>query len=305
MSKAEELLNTLSTTAVSTLLADSPTEPHIVIGDDRFVTVPSELKRIAVQYDHDIETVTFDCPRYWDDHDMSEMRIYINYLRSDAEAGCYKAQNITVDSSDESIMHFDWTISRNVTETFGKIVFLVCVTKADDDGNEKNHWNSELCKDCYVSEGLEYDIEPVKELYPDLIENWYQEVLGVIDEVNAVKQGLIDMRDSGEFDGATFTPSVSDTCDLSWTNNKGLPNPGTVNIKGDTGFAPTIDVTPISGGYQLTITDINGTKTVNIMDTIIDTTDAVTKMFNDFVYVGSTEPSSGPVLWFDTNKSTS
>ena len=305
MSKAEELLNTLSTATVSTLLADSSTEPHIVIGDDRFVTVPSELKRLAVQYDHGIETVTFDCPRYWDDHDMSEMRIYINYLRSDAETGCYKAQNITVDSSDESIMHFDWTISRNVTETFGKIVFLVCVKKADDDGNEKNHWNSELCKDCYVSEGLEYDIEPVKELYPDLIENWYQEVLGVIDEVNAVKQGLIDMRDSGEFDGATFTPSVSADCDLSWTNNKGLPNPGTVNIKGDTGFSPTIDVTNISGGYQMTITDTNGTKTVNVMDTIIDTTDAVTKMFNDFVYVGGTEPSSGPVLWFDTNKSTS
>ena len=305
MSKAEELLNTLSTATVSTLLADSSTEPHIVIGEDRFITVPSELKRIAVQYDHDIETVTFDCPRYWDGHDMSEMRIYINYLRSDVETGCYKAQNITVDSSDENIMHFDWTISRNVTETFGKIVFLVCVKKADENGNEKNHWNSELCKDCYVSEGLEYDIEPVKELYPDLIENWYKEVLGVINEVNTVKQDLIDMRDSGEFDGATFTPSVSDDCDLSWTNNKGLPNPGTVNIKGDTGFAPTIGVTPISGGYQLTITDINGTKTVNIMDTIIDTTDAVTKMFNDFVYVGSTEPSSGPVLWFDTNKATS
>ena len=305
MSKAEELLNTLSTTTVSTLLADSSTEPHIVIGDDRFVTVPSELKRLAVQYDHDIETVTFDCPRYWDDHDMSEMRIYINYLRSDAETGCYKAQNITVDSSDESIMHFDWTISRNVTETFGKIVFLVCVKKADADGNEKNHWNSELCKDCYVSEGLEYDIEPVKELYPDLIENWYQEVLGVINEVTTVKQDLIDMRDSGEFDGATFTPSVSGDCDLSWTNNKGLPNPGTVNIKGDPGFSPTIDVTNISGGYQLTITDTNGTKTVNVMDTIIDTTDAVTKMFNDFVYVGGTEPSSGPVLWFDTEKSTS
>ena len=305
MTKAEELLNTLSDDSAMTLTTDPSIEPHIVIGSDRCIAVPNQLKRIAVQYDHNIETVTFDCPRYWDDHDMSEMRIYINYLRSDAEAGCYKAQNIAVDSSDENIMHFDWTISRNVTETFGKIVFLVCVKKTDDNGNEKNHWNSELCKDCYVSEGLEYDIEPVKELYPDLIENWYQEVLGVINEVNTVKQDLIDMRDSGEFDGATFTPSVSDDCDLSWTNNKGLPNPGTVNIKGDTGFAPTIDVTPISGGYQLTITDINGAKTVNIMDTIIDTTDAVTKMFNDFVYVGSTEPSSGPVLWFDTNKATS
>lgn len=35
--------------------------------------------------------------------------------------------------------------------------------------------------------------------------------------------------------GATFTPSVSSSGDLSWTNNKGLTNPATVNIKGPKG----------------------------------------------------------------------
>lgn len=35
--------------------------------------------------------------------------------------------------------------------------------------------------------------------------------------------------------GATFTPSVSLSGDLSWTNDKGLPNPPTVNIKGPAG----------------------------------------------------------------------
>ena len=60
MSGAEELLNREATTYLARLEA----EPHIVIGEDRFITVPSELKRIAVQYDHNIETVTFDCPRY-------------------------------------------------------------------------------------------------------------------------------------------------------------------------------------------------------------------------------------------------
>lgn len=301
MSKAEELLSTLSASEVIDGLPDTSQEPHLIIGNDRIINVPDELKRLAVQYDHDIETVTFDCPRYWDEHDMSEMRIYINYLRSDAVSGCYKAQNIVVDETDQSIMHFDWTISRNITEAFGKLVFLVCIKKADSDGNEKNHWNSELCKDCYVSEGLEYDIESVKELYPDLIENWYQEVLQVIGEVNDTKQELLDMRDAGEFDGATFTPNVNENCDLSWTNNKGLENPTTVNIKGDTGFAPTIDVTNISGGYRLTITDVNETKSVDIMDTIIDETEAVVKVLNDYVYIGTVEPASGPILWFDTN----
>ena len=36
-------------------------------------------------------------------------------------------------------------------------------------------------------------------------------------------------------EAATFTPSVSENGDLSWSNDKGLPNPETVNIKGEKG----------------------------------------------------------------------
>lgn len=304
MSKAEELLYSLDTTRSVARLANMSTEPHIIIDDDRNVTVPDELKRLAVQYDHDIETVTFDCPRYWDEHDMSEMAVYINYLRTDKETGAFKATNVTVDDNDDSIMHFDWTISRNVTEVNGQLVFLVCIKKTDADGNERNHWNSELCKTCYVSEGLEMDGELLRELYPDIIEQWHQEVLGVIEEVNVVKDNLIEMRDSGEFDGATFVPSVSEDCDLSWTNNRDRENPPTVNIRGEPGVSPIVQIADIQGGHRLTITDINGTQSIDILDTIIDDTDAVAKMLTDFVYVGTIEPSSGPVLWFDTSRMT-
>lgn len=302
MSKAEELLNTLTDSGISLQLADPSTEPHIVVSSDRFISVPDDLKRIAVQYDHNIETVTFDCPRYWDGYDMSEMTVYINYLRSDKETGLYRATNVTPDSNDPSIMHFDWTITRNVTEAFGQIVFLVCIKKADADGNEKNHWNSELCKSCTVSEGLEIDGEELKEIYPDIIEQWYKEVLGVISEVNDVKQEIITMRDSGEFDGATFVPAVSEDCDLSWSNDKGRDNPPTVNIRGNPGVSPTIAVTDIRGGHRITITDVNGTHSIDIMDTIIDSTEAVTALLNNYVYVGNEEPTSGPVIWFDTSE---
>ena len=40
-------------------------------------------------------------------------------------------------------------------------------------------------------------------------------------------------------DGATFTPSVDAQGNLSWTNNKGLENPPTVNIKGEKGDSGT------------------------------------------------------------------
>ena len=384
MSKAENLLNSLNTPSG---LANESEEPHIVIGYDRVVTVPDQLKRLAVQHDHDVETVTFDCPRYWDEHDMSKMSVYINYLRSDTYQAAYKVPTVTVDANNSSIMHFDWTISRNVSSVTGKIVFLVCVKKTDADGNESNHWNSELCKDCYVSEGLEPNAEELKEAYPDIIEQWHQE--------------LLDRADAGDFNGVTFTPSISDDGILSWTNNGGLENPkslrinsitftpsvssdgvlswtndggkenpASVKISGITytptvssdgilswtndggktnpspikvngvtftpsissdgvlswtndggkenpsdltirnGVSPTIEVSDIQGGHRVTIKSWSGnyesgslvTQTFDVKDASIDTSETVTAMLNNLIYLGGTEPTTTPVLWLDTRE---
>lgn len=158
MSQAEDLLNSLESSKATARLANSSEEPHIIIGADRYITVPDELKRLAVQYDHDIETVTFDCPRYWDEHDMSQMAVYINYELSDETIGVYKAKNVRADDLDSSIMHFEWTINNEVTPVNGPITFLICVKNVDEYDVEKNHWNTELCTDCYISEGMEHDV---------------------------------------------------------------------------------------------------------------------------------------------------
>lgn len=91
---------------------------------------------------------------------------------------------------------------------------------------------------------------------------------------------------SGE-NGATFFPSVSDDGLLSWTNDKGLVNPESVNIKGPqgpqgpqgltgadgkagkdgtNGISPIIEVTDTETGVSLTIHDVNGVKTTYIND---------------------------------------
>lgn len=180
MSNAEKLLDNISEEEITLLTADMNSEPHIVIGSDRLITVPDELKRIAVQYDHDVETVTFDCLRYWDEHDLSTMKIYINYMRPDLYRDSYLAQNVSVDELDDSIIHFTWTVSRNVTEKKGNISFLVCAKITDDEGNEKNHWNSELNQEMYISEGLECD-ESIISSYPDII----TQLLVSMDDVEA------------------------------------------------------------------------------------------------------------------------
>lgn len=152
MSQATELLNSIPPAYTTT----SKNEPHIVIDNNRVVTVPEELKRIAVQYDHRIETVTFDCPRYWDEHDMSKMHVYVNYLRSDGEKGSDLCTNVAVDKDDETMMHFDWTVTGHLSAVNGSIAFLVCTMKSSPDGEiSERHWNSELNTEMYVTEGLE------------------------------------------------------------------------------------------------------------------------------------------------------
>lgn len=42
-------------------------------------------------------------------------------------------------------------------------------------------------------------------------------------------------RENGDLNGGTFTPSVDADGNLSWTNNKDLPNPNTRNIRGPQG----------------------------------------------------------------------
>lgn len=48
-------------------------------------------------------------------------------------------------------------------------------------------------------------------------------------------KGAVYIRGEDGEDGAIFYPSVSPEADLSWTNNKGLENPPTVNIRGPQG----------------------------------------------------------------------
>lgn len=169
MSQADELLEGLSENEIAMYSAGEEVEPHIVIGKDRFITVPDKLKKIAVQHDHNIETVTFDCPRYWDGHDLSTMTIYINYMRPDGEPGSYIADNVAVDETDENVFHFTWTISNHVTYAKGNLKILVCAKKVNvETAEEENHWNSELNTDMYVATGMECETS-VMDSNPDII----------------------------------------------------------------------------------------------------------------------------------------
>ena len=146
MSRSDELL----LSAPTTYTVDYDNEPHITVNYDRTITIPDELIHIAVEGDHNIETVTFDCPRYWDEHDFFKMKVRINYMRPDGFKDSYPVENLRIDDYDNSMICFDWKISGNVTKFKGNISFLVYIEAF----NANPRWHSRLNQQMIVDEGL-------------------------------------------------------------------------------------------------------------------------------------------------------
>ena len=251
MSRAEELLNSLSEVDAGTYTTDIDNERHIIINEDRTITVPTELRNIAVQYDHNVETVTFDCPRYWDEHDFSKMHVYINYRRPDGESFTYPAENLIVPKRDDNIIQFTWRISRNVTLVKGAISFLVCIKTVNDEGEEEPHWNSRICSDLTVLEGMECSSHDVVDMYPDVIEAILTRVenlegsSGLTDE--QIAKAIADYLEEHPIEGGGGTP-------------------GADGKDGEDGFSPKVSVEEIEGGSRVTITDIDGDKSFDVLN---------------------------------------
>lgn len=143
MSQAEDLLNTLSDIYYE--------GPHITVNSNRTITIPDALKHIAVTGDHNIETVTFDCPRYWDEHDFSMMKVYINYQRPDGFKDCCPVKNLRISDKVDTQIQFEWTLTGNVTAVKGNLSFLVYIESSD----ANPCWHSRLNQDLIVDEGLD------------------------------------------------------------------------------------------------------------------------------------------------------
>ena len=163
---------------------------HIVVGSDRYIAVPESLQKIGVQFDHNAETVTFDCPRYWDGHDLSKMKIYINYMRPNDSFGAYLCSDAEIDSIDDTIMHFNWVISGHVTEFAGPLSFLVCICDVDQNGDSTTHWNSELNTQMYISSGMKCR-DAILGRYPDII----TQLLNRMDSVEAVFAPTVEITE--------------------------------------------------------------------------------------------------------------
>lgn len=196
--------------------------PHMVINDNRVIVVPEEFKTLfAMQNDHNVESITFDCPRHWDDTDLSTLDIYISYTTPDGMPGSHKCTEVNVDETDEDLIHFVWTIMAPVTKLPGKISFLVCGQLVDGDYNVEQRWHTKPCGECLIEPGIpclddnadnvvvvpdNYSADAKFEELKTMIKNVEGRFLnydsdnnGVVDNTEAVNGIVIGVDDKGVF----------------------------------------------------------------------------------------------------------
>lgn len=231
---------------------------HSIVDEDRFFVIDPVSRAISnksdkvliSQYDHDSERFTFKIPRYVEDHDMSLCdRIEVHFTnitrnKKEQNDGVYIVQDV---SSDRDTVFFSWLISNNATQLIGSLKFSITFLCFDDTGYSTYNWGTDIFDSIQVIARLD-NTETVIEKYPDLIEQMKQDIL---DEVSssgpAIDEAEVE-RIIGEYLAANS------------------PASGENGKDGTDGISPTVSVEAIDDGHRITITDVNGSQSFDILN---------------------------------------
>ena len=230
----------------------------------------TEPQRIAgVESDENVRGLKFKFPKIVEGTDFTQMQLRINFINSRQEKGQHIVTDLKPLEGEEGYITFTWPFSRLVTHYRGYTKFVICAVKTDENGTITAEWNTALAQ-MRVLEGLEVEDPEINPEEKDVIAQLIsicrssadeaaqsaqqaqveaKKVLDII-PVGGTKGQVLTKLSNEEKDynwqdptggggigqnGATFTPSVSPEGVISWTNDRNLPNPEPVNIKGEKG----------------------------------------------------------------------
>ena len=224
--------------------------------DTQTIIIPKNVTILGVESDDSVRYLHFRVPRHFCKTDLSEFEIRINYENAKSQGDLYEVKDAVVE---DDWIKFDWLVGRYAVTYKGNVEFNVCMRDVDN-GVVNREFNTTPAT-LPVLRGLETG-EAIIEEHVDILEQWRadlfgtgdtveQEIRDVGEEVKADVQGAVatyvsenadELKGKKGDNGATFTPSVDAAGNLSWTNDQGLENPSTQNIKGAKGDAFTYDM---------------------------------------------------------------
>lgn len=155
----------------------------------RVITNATETKLHLVQYDHNSERLTFEIPRYVEEHDMSLCnRVEVHYLNtgpSGRNSDVYIVEDMAVSDEDDSKVEFSWLVSQNATRMAGSLNFVVKFKCMEEDIITYS-WSTTTFAGIKVGDGLD-NTESVAEQYSDTLEYWLRTIVDTkIDSVTDI-----------------------------------------------------------------------------------------------------------------------
>lgn len=177
-------------------------DPHFIINAISREIVNNSKKTDLIQFDHNSERITFECPHFIEGHDMTFCnKVAIDYSVGESK-GVYEVNDLAVKEDDSDTVVFTWLISSNVTTTLGKIKFALTFKCVLPDGTVTYKWSTKRndtlqCLDTEQGNAwVAYD-------YPDILEQWKTKIFdardnSVKDIVSSTNNGVSKIASEGK-----------------------------------------------------------------------------------------------------------
>lgn len=168
---------------------------------ERKIIPETPTKNKVVQFDHDSERFTFECPRYIEGHDMSQTTsVQVHYIniasldRNQKERGVYEVEDLQVFEEDSDKVVFSWLISQNATKYAGSLHFTIRFSCTTDTGTLLYAWNTGIYTAIIVAESYDNG-EPIIYEYTDVLMQWKQQLLEEWEEKTVIAEAAANRAD--------------------------------------------------------------------------------------------------------------
>lgn len=177
------------------------TDTHFIIDPVTRTIKNQSGKLVLIQYDHNSERFTFECPRLVDDHDMSLCdRVEIHYINTGINnsktTGVYEVDDLQVSPDNNNVVTCSWLISQNATQHVGKLNFVIRFACIAEDSTVEYAWNTAIYSDIVISKSI-YNGEEFIENYIDVLEMWKKDLYAGGLKFTSVKQTTTSTEDEG------------------------------------------------------------------------------------------------------------
>ncbi len=147
------------------------------------IAPPGYLDFIGVVGEHKAETITFQVDRYYEDVDLADMTIVIEYVNADGEGRVSPVLARDFTTFDEKIL-FDWIIDQDFFKTAGEVKFDVRFYMIGD-AQDNNMLNRTMVYSLrtrpfvsHVVDTLPLDWDGMEEQYSDSFASQLETIIG-------------------------------------------------------------------------------------------------------------------------------